>query len=118
MKLPKFVFIAPNISEPSMGAGFVLCTKEPYYLGRIIKLSPGPYSILNYKNEFKPLVYAVVDGYSIVITFAGNLSGYKVRVNSNEWEKDLQSVYEKMAVWFYEEKILNNAGYYKRYINI
>jgi hypothetical protein len=118
MKLPKFVFIAPSKSEISMGSGFVLHTKEPYELGRIIKLTPGPYSIINYVNEFKPLIHSVVDNYSILISFAGNLSGYKVRVNSQYWEADLQKLYEQMAHWFLIEKVENNKNYYKRYLNI
>jgi hypothetical protein len=116
MKLPQFVFIAPNASAPEMGAGFVLLTREPFYLGRIIKLKPDPFAVSNYKNEFKPLVYSQVENYSILIVFAGTLGGNKIRVNGQEWERDLQNLYDQMSYWFLDEKIQNNKGYYKRYI--
>jgi len=118
MKLPPFVFIAPNCSAPDMGAGFVLQTKEPYYLGRIVKLKPIQFAVLNYKNEFKPLVFSQVENYSILIVFAGTLGGNKVRVNGQEWEKDLQFIFDKMADFMLNEKIKNNAGYYKRYLDL
>lgn len=113
-----FVFIAPNRTAPKMGAGFVLNCVEPFYLGRITKLNPGPYSIVNYKNEFKPLIFSVVGNYSILIVFAGTLSRYNVRVNGQDWEADLQHIYDEMANWFLEEKINNNQGYYKKYLNL
>jgi hypothetical protein len=116
MKLPTFVFIAPNQSDPSMGSGFILHTKDPYELGRIIKLKPDPYAITNYKNEFKPLIYSQVENYSILIVFAGTLGGNKIRVNGQDWERDLQHLYDQMSYWFLDEKIANNKGYYKRYI--
>jgi hypothetical protein len=116
MKLPQFVFIAPNVSEKSMGSGFILHTKEPYELGRIVKLKPDPFAISNFTNEFKPLVFSQVENYSILISFAGTLGGNKIRVNSAEWERDLQNLYDQMSYWFLDEKIFNNRGYYKRYI--
>jgi hypothetical protein len=116
MKLPKFVFIAPNQSDASMGSGFILHTKDPYELGRIIKLKPDPFAVSNYKNEFKPLVFSQVENYSILIVFSGTLGGNKVRVNSQDWERDLQHLYDQMSYWFLDEKIQNNKGYYKRYI--
>ena len=114
MKLPEFVFIAPSKSVPEMGAGFVLNCRSPFYLGRIIKVLPTPFFAVEYKNQFNPLIISEIDGYSILISFAGNLAGYRVEVNSANWETELQNIYNKMAVWFYEEKILNNLGYYKR----
>lgn len=116
MKLPQFVFIAPNTTAPEMGAGFILQTKEPFCLGRIIKLKPDPFAVSNYKNEFKPLVFSQVENYSILIVFAGTLGGNKIRVTGQDWERDLQHLYDLMSYWFLDEKIQNNKGYYKRYI--
>lgn len=115
MKLPEHVFITPNKGDESMGAGFVLLTRHPYYLGRIIKVLPTPFFAVEYKNQFKPLITAEIDGYSILISFAGNLSGYRVEVSGPDWEQELQKIYNKMATYFYKEKILNNLGYYRRY---
>lgn len=116
MKLPEFVFIVPNKNDLSMGAGFVEHTVHPFYLGRVIKLAPSPFSIVEYKNKFNPLVFSEVDGYSILIAFAGNLlSGYHVQVSGSQWESELQKIFDKMADYFYNEKIVNNAGYYRRY---
>ena len=113
--LPKFVFIVPNKNDLNMGAGFILHTREPFELGRVIKVQPSPFAEVEYKNQFKPLILSRIDGYSIFITYAGNLFGYKVRVNGADWEAELQKIYDQMAQYFYEEKILNNPGYYKRY---
>ena len=115
--LPPFVFIAPHQSDKSMGAGFILETKQPFYLGRIIKLKPSPYSIITYENEFKPLIYTVVGNYSILIAFAGCLERYKVRVSGADWEKELQLIYNQMADFMLNEKINNNLSYYKKYLN-
>lgn len=115
MKLPDHVFITPNKNDPSMGSGFVLSTQKPFYLGRIIKVLPTPYFATDYKVQFNPLVFSIVDGYSILIAFAGNLAGYRVEVSGHDWEAELQKVFDKMATYFYEEKIKNNLGYYKRY---
>jgi hypothetical protein len=115
MKLPEFVFIVPNKGEESMGSGFILHTKQPFELGRVIKLAPSPFSIAEYKNKFNPLIMAEVDGFSIVISYAGNLFGNRVQVSGPDWEKELQLIFDKMANYFYKEKILNNAGYYRRY---
>jgi hypothetical protein len=113
--LPKFVFIAPNASDKSMGSGFILCTVTPFYLGRIIKLKPGPYAVVNFVNEFTPLIYAQVEDYAVVIAFFGNLSGYRVQVSGPGWEKEIQNIFDKMAEFFLTDKIQNNPGYYRRY---
>jgi len=113
--LPKFVFIVPNKNAPEMGAGYILRTKDPFELGRVIKVNPSPFAEVEYKNQFKPLILSRIDGYSIFIVYAGQLFGNKVRVTGADWEAELQKIYDQMALFFYEEKILNNPGYYKRY---
>lgn len=110
--LPQFVFITPNKTNPEMGAGFILYTKEPFYLGRVIKVVPTTFAAIEYRNKFKPLVLAEIDGYAIFIAFAGKLSGNKVEASE---DSDLQVIYNKMAKYYYEEKILSNQGYYKRF---
>ncbi len=101
-----------------MGSGFILHTKNPFYLGRIIKLKPLPFTIVNYINEFKPLIYSQVEGYIIIIAFAGSLEGYKVRVNGPEWEAELKELFNQMANWMLTEKIHNNKPYYSRFKSI
>jgi hypothetical protein len=115
MKLPEYVFIVPEKNNPEMGSGFILRTKQPFELGRVIKLAPSPFSIAEYKNKFNPLIMAEVDGYSIAISYAGNLAGNRVTVSGQNWESELQKIFDKMADYFYNEKIVNNAGYYRRY---
>lgn len=116
MKLPKYVFILPNKSAPDMGAGFILKTTSPHELGRVIKLYPEPFFEIHYKNEFKPLVCAPVEGYSVLIAYAGNLSpGYRVFVKDANWENDLKIIFSEMAEYFMTEKINNNLNFYKRY---
>lgn len=113
--LPEFCFIVPNKTAPDMGSGFVLRTKEPFELGRVIKVQASPFAESEYKNQFKPLILSRIDGYSIFIVYAGQLFGNKVRVRGANWESELQIIFDKMAQYFYEEKILNNQGYYKRF---
>lgn len=98
---------------------FILCTREPFYLGQINKLAPlDHFEIVNFINEKKPLVSAEILGYSILITFAGQLKGNFLKVNSPDWEADLQNLFYKMASWFLTEKINKNLNYYKKYKNV
>jgi len=116
--LPNYVFIVPNKDAPDMGAGFILHTKQPFELGRVVKLNPSPFAFTEYKNKFNPLIMAEVPGYSILIAFAGNLFGNKVQVSGKDWEAELQKIYNEMAQFFLDEKVNNNVGYYKRYKNL
>lgn len=98
-----------------MGAGYILHTREPFELGRVIKVQPSPFAEIEYKNQFKPLILSRIDGYSVFIAYAGNLFGNKVRVTGANWEEELQEIFNQMALFFYNEKIINNPGYYRRY---
>lgn len=99
-----------------MGSGFVQHNKHPFYWGRIVKLKKDDsFAVINFVNQYKPLIFAEVPGYSILIVFHGNLYGYKVTVSGPGWEKELQIIFDQMADWFLKEKIFGNPGYYKRY---
>jgi hypothetical protein len=112
MILPSFLYIPPGADNEAL----ILHTKEPFYLGQIVKSAPlDEFAILNFKNENKPLVCSEIVGYSILISFAGQLKGNFLKVNSPDWEKDLQNLFGKMAYWFLTEKINKNLNYYKKY---
>lgn len=113
LKLPSHVFIAPQ--SDLEGAGLVLNTQEPFYVGRIIKLQ-GDFGLLYWQQEHSPLFFAVCTPYNIVISYAGMLKGPFVRVHAADYKKELQEVVDRMADWYRKEKILNNPGYYKRYL--
>lgn len=113
--LPPYTFIAPNASAPEMGAGFVLQTAPPHYLGRVVKLKPYDLAVSEYVRDFKPLIFADIPGYSIVIAFAGTLPAYKIQVRGPDWEKEIQGIYNQMADWYEDDKINHNPGYYKRF---
>lgn len=115
--LPEFVQIVPNASNSIMGSGFILHSIKPYYLGRIVKLKPGDWSVHNYLEDMKPLVHSVTPGYCVVIAFAGNLEGYKVRLMGPDWHEQLQRLFDRMADWYLKDKILLNLSYYKKFKN-
>src|ERR1019366_6803235 len=110
--LPDFVFVAPNKSAPEMGAGYILSTKPPFHLGKIIKLPCFPYSVFNYVFEKKPHFYCELVPWSIVIVFSGNLFGLTLlKAMGAQWQKETQNTYNRMGDWFITEKIYNNRKY-------
>jgi len=111
MKLPEFVFITPNRDNIFMGAGFVEHTIYPFYIGRVIKVLPSPSFAKEYTDKFKPLVISEVADYSILIAFNGKLSYDPYPYDL----KELETIFDKMANFFYEDRILSKPGYYKRY---
>ena len=115
MKLPKFVCIVPNKSEPAQTETLILHTVAPYEIGTVIKLSPDPLFEIRYKNQFKPLVCSVVQGFSLLICYGGRMDGDFVRVSGFSWESELQQLFNDMSKFYYLEKIINNQNYYRRY---
>jgi hypothetical protein len=117
MNLPPYVFIMSNDDLP--GAGYILQTQEPYYIGRVVKIPEGgELAILEHNNVNNPLVHSQIPNYGILITFAGTINGNQVRVqegSKEEWRKNLQKIYDGMADYFYRSRILTNPGQYKRY---
>ncbi len=113
MKLPEFLLVSPQIDLP--GAGFVLQTIAPYYMGRVIKLSANPQAILNYVTEYKPMIYSQVANYNILIVFATSLNG-TLRATDEHWREAHQQIFDRMAEHYLHNKINPHPGQYKRYL--
>ena len=96
MQLPEFVFIDP-VNFP--GAGLILYTEMPHYLGRVVKYKPSEFAALN-KG-----VFAQCEGFSIVIQEMEGLLGHRAT----------QSALSDMANFYLTVKILPNLGYYKKF---
>jgi hypothetical protein len=116
-KLPPFVFIAPQ--SDASGAGFVLhTTKAPYYYAKVLKFkTEDEFGLVNYVNANSPLVHSQIGNYNIILAFGGSLEGNKLRLTAGkQWQEELQTLFDAMGVWYEEEKIKSNLGYYKRFL--
>ncbi len=82
---------------------FILQKEFPHNLGCISTL-PNP----------EALVQATVPGYNLWIVHAGVLRGNFVAIYPSHKE-ELQLVYDNMANWYYEERILKDWKKYEKY---
>ncbi len=116
MILPPFVFIAPNISESWMGCGYILHTAvEPFYLIKIYRYKANAEAdayLLTKSN--KALAFKQIIGYNIYLEFYSSLTGM-LRVKGKQWEDDIEQLLEAAAVWYRNEKIENNEGFYRKF---
>lgn len=97
-----FVFIDPPQSLP--GAGFILSTQEPFYIGKVIKMN---------QEEGKKFIqnsaiqeYEFCMGYWVAIIAKGSL------LDSESYSRE---ALEEMADFYLNYRIIPNAGRYKRY---
>ena len=97
-----FIFIEPPESLP--GAGFILSTSPPFYIGRVIKMEAQDYQRLNREEKAN---YVNCEGYSVVILPAGSLTG--------EHAEDIRIVLAKMANYYLKFKIEKYWQRFKRY---
>jgi hypothetical protein len=98
MIFDKEPFIFVEATETLPGAGFILSTKPPFYIGRVIKMNREDYTEKNYVN---------CEGYSVVILAAGSLlPGHT---------EDIRIVLAKMANYYSQFKIQRYEGRFKRY---
>lgn len=97
-KLPKFLFCENKTELP--GAGWILCTEPPFFIGQVIK----------------------GDG----VVCMANVVGYKIGINlfdaladEEGWACDIpenEVLAREMAEFYHEEKIKPNLRYYRRYL--
>lgn len=102
MIFDKEPFIFVEATETLPGAGFILSTSPPFYIGRVIKMDAQDYSRLNRDEN-----YVNCEGYSVVILPAGSLTG--------EHSEDIRIVLAKMANYYLKFKINKYWQRYKRY---
>ena len=96
-----FVYIDPPKSLP--GAGFILSTELPFYVGKVIKMKPEEAKEFMIKTK---KLFVFCKGYSIAILEVDSLleDGFQNHENL-----------EGMADFYLNYRIIPNAGRYKRY---
>lgn len=107
------MFLPPLETTPELGAGLILCTEQPFYLGKVHRFKNDSESMRFLTNN-PPMVYSNVLGYGIYIAFYGSLTN-NVRVTGSDFKSELQEVFDQMAAWYYKEKILPKKSFYKRF---
>ena len=113
MKLPQFLYIPPGLDNPELGAGLILQTSEPFYLGKIYRFKSNSESMV-FLTENTPLVYSNVLGYGIYISFYGSLTD-KIRVDNIPWKEERQDVFDRMAEFYDKEKIAPKRSFYNKF---
>ena len=97
-----FIFAEPTESNP--GAGFILSTSPPFYIGRVIKMEAEQYNNLSIREKSE---LSNCEGYSVVILRAGSLTGEKV--------EDERIMLNRMANYYLKFKIQRHEGRFRRY---
>jgi hypothetical protein len=97
-------FIFVEATETLPGAGFILSTSPPFYIGRVIKMEAQDYERLNREEKAS---YVNCEGYSVCILPAGSLTG--------EQSEDIRIVLAKMANYYLKFKIEKYWQRFKRY---
>lgn len=97
-----FIFVEPTETLP--GAGFILSTSPPFYIGRVIKMEAEEYKSLSREKKGE---LSNCEGYSVVILRAGSLL--------NEIVEDERIMLNRMANYYLEIKINKYWQRFKRY---
>lgn len=97
-----FIFVEATESNP--GAGFILSTSPPFYIGRVIKMDAEQYHNLSLREKMD---LANCEGYSVVILRAGSLL--------NEIVEDERIMLNRMANYYLKFKIYKHEPRYRRY---
>lgn len=113
MKLPQFLYIPPGLENPELGAGLILQTAKPFYLGKIYRCKNDAES-MRILIDNPPLAYSNVLGYCIYIAFYGSLDKNE-RATDIEWKKELQQILHLMAEFYEKEKVAPKRSFYKKF---
>ena len=97
-----FIFVEATESNP--GAGFILSTSPPFYIGRVIKMEVNEYHSLSTEKKGE---LSNCEGYSVVILRAGSLL--------NEIVEDERIMLNRMANYYLKFKIEKYWQRFKRY---
>lgn len=106
------MYVNPTPEEP--GSGFIRYNQPPFYKGKIIqfkKEDPGGMQRFIQKN--KPLAYATVPGYSMLISYYNQ----QEEESMDEIDLDkLDSILIGMAEFYLKCRVLPNHARFKKYI--
>jgi hypothetical protein len=113
--LPDFLFCENKSALP--GAGLILYTKAPYWMGQVMKFDS--HEAWEHWSRSKHHTFAIgkVLGYSIAVVGIGAMGDYKLPTTHGTEADTLANVYRRMADFYMEEKINRNLNYFKRYSN-
>jgi hypothetical protein len=106
------VKLDPFITFQDKGEYYILQTKEPFYVGRIIRFEHDQ-SLAFYDHE-QHLQTAQVTGYRILIVFSGALNGNYILMHAL-WQKELTAVFSAMSTYYLNHRILPNVKKFKNF---
>lgn len=96
------------------GAGFIIETVDPWYIGRVLTFKDLDAYLTSKANSVWPC--SVVPGYMILIQFAGSLvTGSRILVQETT-HAQIQSFLKNSVEFYWNEKIQAHSGYYKKFL--
>jgi hypothetical protein len=107
-------FALLNAGTETAPDGFILYTKEPFYLGRITKWKEQFLYLKKVADLQDAIAYSTITGYAITIEFAGTLDKRKASVGTNFFSM-IEDIMKRMADFYYEQKIKDKPGMFKKY---
>ncbi|MEO5681445.1 MAG: hypothetical protein ABIQ88_02325 [Chitinophagaceae bacterium] len=105
--LPTFFFAENQTELP--GAGFIICTRPPYFLLKVLKFTQDDAETFS-ANTIAP--FMAVPGYRVYLQLHGQLDG---RFDPNVPDDDLSMILPPAVTFYLTEKITPNAHQFKRY---
>lgn len=111
LKLPPYIFCQ---SPELPGAGFILQTAFPHYLGKVWIFKTED-ELAAFLANRPPAVGGKVNGFRVIVEGVGNLHNPTPKAYHNQNAETLARIYREMADYFFKSKIETNASYYRRY---
>jgi hypothetical protein len=111
--LPQFLLCSNNQSLET--SGIVLSTAPPFLIGKPVHFKDGnEYSefVNKFTNKTNFTPYAKIEGYRVIILFAGALEHVE---DINRFTKQIEKILSSMAGFYLQEKIMSKLFKYKRY---
>lgn len=103
----------PFITFQDKGEFCILQTREPFYIGKIIRFESD--QSLAFYNHDQHIHTHTVPGYRILIVFAGALSGNYILMHV-QWKQELGQVFSAMANYYLTQRIIPNVKKYKNFL--
>lgn len=101
--MARFPYITYREEDEGILKYFILQKDFPHNIG-VVATQP----------NIESLVQSTVAGYNLWIVFVGTLRGNFVAVYPN-YEKDMQQIFDNMALWFVAERILKDQKRYEKF---
>jgi hypothetical protein len=101
--LPQFFHVKSPL-EPA--TDYILCTKPPFYLGKVIQFRESA-AMNEFIKRLHPFIGAQVEGYNILVVYAGSLKQWQIMENYD--------VFKGMAADYLTNRIKQREQRFKRY---